>query len=194
MKKGPPAQQALEEVIRAARGLQTSLRRLQKHLRAMPPDATTPPDTEVERKYLLRALPPHARTGSAQALWQGYLPGEKLQERLRRVKDARGERHYRTVKLGRGLSRIEVEEETEAWLFRRLWPLTLGKRVKKRRWVVEAGAFTWEVDEFLDRKLVLAEVELPSAAAVAPLPPWLAPYVIREVTDEDAYVNINLAR
>jgi CYTH domain-containing protein len=46
----------------------------------------------------------------------------------------------------------------------------------------------------VDRDLTLAEVELPSAD-VQPVPPdWLQPYVVRDVTDEAAYVNYNLAQ
>ena len=50
----------------------------------------------------------------------------------------------------------------------------------------------WEVDDFLDRDLVLAEVELPSDAAPA-LPEWLAPAVVREVTGDPRYVDATLA-
>ena len=53
---------------------------------------------------------------------------------------------------------------------------------------------TWEIDQFLDRDLVLAEVELPSAATEVTVPPWLAPVVRREVTDEPAYGNAELSR
>ena len=159
-------------------------------------EGTAGPPREIERKYLLRALPPRARRGKKKELWQGYLPGEALQERVRRVKDAKGERYLRTVKLGRGVSRVEVEEPCTRALFGKLWPLTRGKRVQKRRWVVkDAGTgLTWEVDEFLDRTLFLAEVELPSADVQPELPAWLAPFVVREVTEESAFVNVRLAR
>jgi CYTH domain-containing protein len=41
---------------------------------------------------------------------------------------------------------------------------------------------------------VLAEVELDAVHEVAELPPWLAPFVEREVTGEPAYFNTVLAR
>ncbi|MBX5480820.1 MAG: adenylate cyclase [Myxococcaceae bacterium] len=151
---------------------------------------------EIERKYLLRGLPDEARArGVPKEIEQGWIPGTTLQERLRRVRAADGsERRFRTVKLGRGVSRIEVEEETPADLFERMWPLTEGRRVHKRRWVVESGERRWEIDEFLDRSLVLAEIELEREDEPVVLPEWLAPWVVREVTGEDAYVNVNLAR
>jgi CYTH domain-containing protein len=64
----------------------------------------------------------------------------------------------------------------------------------KRRYLVPAGDLTWEIDEFLDRDLVLAEVELPSAEARVNPPEWLEPYVVRDVTGESEYSNMRLAR
>jgi adenylate cyclase len=75
-----------------------------------------------------------------------------------------------------------------------LWPLTEGRRVRKRRHRVREGERQWEIDEFLDRDLFLAEVELPSTDAPVELPDWLRPHVVREVTTEDEYKNENLAR
>jgi CYTH domain-containing protein len=151
-------------------------------------------DVEIERKFLLRALPERVRGLSARDVDQGYLPGTRFVERLRRVRDGNGERLYRTVKLGRGTTRTEVEEEAPRELFEAMWPLTEGRRVRKRRYRVPDGDLVWEVDEFTDRDLVLAEVELPSEATPADPPDWLRPYVVRDVTDEDEYVNARLAR
>ena len=89
---------------------------------------------------------------------------------------------------------MEVEEACTAELFDALWPLTAGRRLTKRRHVVADGALTWEIDDFTDRDLVLAEIELVSEDQPVRVPDWLAPYVAREVTGEDAYVNSNLAR
>jgi CYTH domain-containing protein len=149
---------------------------------------------EIERKFLLRHLPEEVRAAPAKEIWQGWIPGAKLQERLRRVKQDGREDLFRTVKLGRGIERVEIEEGTPRALFERMWPLTEGRRVLKRRYVVEDGGRTWEIDEFLDRPLYLAEVELPSADTQVTVPSWLAPAVEREVTGEDAFVNVNLAR
>jgi CYTH domain-containing protein len=53
---------------------------------------------------------------------------------------------------------------------------------------------TWELDDFKNRDLVLAEIELESEDEPVTFPPWLAPVVEREVTGEVAYQNINLAK
>lgn len=149
---------------------------------------------EVERKYLLSALPAEVRDATWALVEQGWLPGERLQERLRHVSADGQDRYYRTVKLGQGLTRVEVEEEASPDLFAKLWALTEGRRVRKRRYYMPDGDVKWEIDEFLDRELVLAEVELADPAIAVRPPSWLEPHVVREVTGEPEYLNLNLAR
>lgn len=166
---------------------------LSKAVRALGGEDDVP--REIERKYLLSAIPPFVRDHAFSRLEQGYVPGSGIVERVRRKVDAKGnKKHFRTVKLGRGIERIEIEEEITAELFASLFALTKGRRVKKKRYAITEGEFTWEIDVFTDRELVLAEVELPSAEIQPALPEWLEPYVVREVTDEDTYVNLNLAQ
>jgi len=149
---------------------------------------------EIERKYLLSALPPRTRWAKYETLSQGYLPGVRLHERLRRVDSDGAKRYFRTIKLGSGVKRIEVEEEIDKKLFRAMWPLTKGRRLKKRRYTLDDGGFEWIIDDFRDRALVLAEVELPAERIRPPFPEWLAPFIVRDVTDESEYINARLAR
>jgi CHAD domain-containing protein/CYTH domain-containing protein len=150
--------------------------------------------TEIERKYLLSALPEATANAPVQEIEQGWLPGLRIAERLRRVRSTDGEALLRTVKLGAGVTRVELEEEMTRELFDVLWPLTEGRRVRKRRFCVTDGDHTWEIDQFVDRDLCLAEVELPSEDVQPELPAWLEPHVVREVTGEAEYVNVNLAK
>jgi CHAD domain-containing protein/CYTH domain-containing protein len=152
------------------------------------------PGVEIERKYLLRTLPDVVRETSPLQLRQGYLPGSLLLERVREVQSSNGATWYRTVKSGAGVSRIELEDETTREVFEAMWPLTDGRRVVKRRYRIPDGDLVWEIDEFTDRDLVLAEVELQSADAKVEPPAWLAPHVVGEVTDDPAYTNFSLAR
>ena len=156
-------------------------------------DRKGPTDVEIERKYLLSGLPERVKSETPAEIDQGYVPGEKVQERLRRVASRGGTKWYRTVKLGAGVVRQEIEEQVNEALFLAMWPLTEGRRVTKRRYRVPDGDLVWEIDEFIGRDLVLAEVELPNADFVPHPPDWLAPYVTRDVTEEEAYLNINLA-
>ncbi len=153
-----------------------------------------PGDLEIERKYLLSALPEAAHGARRMVIEQGYLPGVRIVERLRRYEGAEIERWVRSIKAGTGITRIEVEEEVTRELFDRLWPLTEGKRVRKRRYYMPDGDLTWELDEFLDRELVLAELELPHESHPVRIPEWLAPVLVREVSHEAAYLNTALAR
>jgi CHAD domain-containing protein/CYTH domain-containing protein len=149
---------------------------------------------EIERKYLLSSLPPAVADTDAIEMRQGYLPGRNLVERLRHVRVNGNERWIRTVKGGLGLTRLEVEEETSQTLFDQLWPLTQGRRLTKRRYPVRDGDAVWEIDDFTDRELVLAEIELPDADTEVVVPDWLAPHVVREVTGEREYANATLAK
>jgi CHAD domain-containing protein/CYTH domain-containing protein len=151
---------------------------------------------EIERKFLLSALPDEVHDHRPVEIEQGYLPGDSLVERLRRESEDGQDRYFRTVKSGRGVRRLELEEETSPDLFEAMWPLTEGKRVTKRRYRVPdtTHGVTWEIDEFVDRELVLAEVELPDADSAPRPPAWLRDVVVRDVTGEDEFVNANLAR
>ena len=51
-----------------------------------------------------------------------------------------------------------------------------------------------KIDEFLDRRLVLAEIELSTSRDQVTIPDWLARCVVREVTTEPEYLNHTLAR
>ena len=131
---------------------------------------------EIERKYLLNGLPPAVVHAQSVEIDQGYLPGNEIRERIRRVRGAHGTQFVRTLKAGAGIERLEIEEETSEQFFLAVWPLTRGCRVQKRRYDVRDGAFVWEIDEFLDRpQFWLAEIELVRADQPVTPPSWLAP-------------------
>jgi CYTH domain-containing protein len=150
---------------------------------------------EIERKYLLRGQPPRTVGARSLEIDQGYIPGERIRERIRRAREANDTRYYRTIKMGSGIRRIEIEEEASEGFFLAVWPLTLGCRVRKRRYLVHDSGLVWEIDEFLDRpSLWLAELELAHADQTIEIPEWLALFVEREVTDDPSYTNRALAK
>jgi CYTH domain-containing protein len=152
-------------------------------------------NVEIERKYLLSALPRFPAPLDVLEVDQGYIPGTNVLERLRRQRHADGrERYFRTMKLGSGVERAEFEDETDRRTFEHLWVLTAGARLTKRRHIVANGADHWEIDEFTDRPLVLAELEIPSADTTIVMPDWLTAVLVREVTEEKSYSNRSLAR
>ena len=151
-------------------------------------------DREIERKYLLRALPLEVRSARTLEIDQGYLPGTRINERIRRSREGSNVKYFRTIKTGQGIARFEVEEETKETFFLAVWPLTRGARVQKRRYLMPEGDVTWEIDEFLDRDgLWLAEVELRDVDQVVDIPRWLSVVMDREVTDDPSYTNHALA-
>ena len=150
---------------------------------------------EIERKFLLRDLPPAVANARCVEIDQGYLPGNEIRERIRRVRGTHGTQFVRTLKAGVGIERVEIEEETTEQFFLAVWPLTRGCRVHKRRYDVADEQVVWEIDEFLDRPgLWLAEIELERVDQPVTPPEWLAPHIVREVTDEPEYTNHALAR
>jgi CYTH domain-containing protein/CHAD domain-containing protein len=146
---------------------------------------------EIERKFVLAALPAAAAGAAATAIEQGYLAvDEEAEVRLRRS----GEKRRLTTKRGSGESRQEVEFELAPDPFDDLWPLTAGRRLRKTRYRVPLGEdLAAEVDRYEGELegLVVAEVEFPSEEAARDFRPPL--WFGREVTGDPAYANQNLA-
>ncbi|MGA8217593.1 MAG: CYTH domain-containing protein [Solirubrobacterales bacterium] len=144
---------------------------------------------EVERKFLVPAPPDLAGT-DADEIHQGYLAvGADDEVRVRR----KGDRLLLTAKRGAGLSREEAEVELDRASFDELWPLTEGRRLRKRRHVLPHGSLRIEVDVYMGdlEGLVVAEIEFSSeegAKAFDP-PEWLG----EEVTGDHRYLNETLA-
>lgn len=147
--------------------------------------------TEIERKFVVAAVPPPEVLGAGEQLRQGYLAEEGAVEVRVRIGPAGA---ALTVKAGRGLSRTEVEvpltpEQAEA-----LWPHTAGRRIEKVRHRVPVEGGVADVDVYGGdlAGLCTAEVEFASEAAAAGFapPPWCG----REVTGEEGWGNAALAR
>lgn len=156
---------------------------------------------EIERVFLLRAVPSPLPAGEVWQIEQGYLapaPGDapaQLDGRLRRTLHADGSVAYvHTVKRGMGLVREETEREIDRATFEREWPRTEGRRILKVRTRIQEGPRTWEIDRFLNLPVALAECELPTVDTPLEVPAWLAPFIEREVTDEPAFRNSEMAR
>ncbi|MSR18254.1 MAG: hypothetical protein EXS00_03635 [Phycisphaerales bacterium] len=146
---------------------------------------------EIERVWLLSA-PPSIPTGAQKwTILQGYL----RDGRLRRVEYSDGPtRFFHTIKRGAGVVREEFERELDAEEWSAAWPGTERFRITKIRWRVKDGEFVWEIDLFQSLPLALAEVELESPLDDPPVPAWLAPWIVREVTDDPRFRNSALAR
>jgi CHAD domain-containing protein/CYTH domain-containing protein len=151
-------------------------------------------DVAPRRRFLLSGLPRQLRGVRAVSIEQGYLPGDRLRERLVRVTSDGTTTFYRGMRVEVGARRAEVEERIAPSTFDRMWPLTKGRRLGLHRRRVPAGEVTWVVDEVAGRRMVLAEVSLPAKGGVVEPPDWLRPFVVREVTGEEPYQSRKLAR
>lgn len=156
---------------------------------------------EIERVFLLRGLPDPMPAGEAWRIEQGYLPPAsgadptQLEGRLRRIERPDGSVEFvHTVKRGLGLVREETERTIGREEFERHWPRTEGRRLRKVRTRIAHGHQVWEVDRFVDLPVVLAECELDRPDEPVEMPAWLVPLVVREVTEEPAFRNSELAR
>ena len=144
---------------------------------------------EVERKFLVPE-PPDLDGAECDEIDQGYLAvGAEGEVRLRR----KGEKLLLTAKRGAGISREEGEVELGPDDFERLWPLTEGRRLRKRRHVLPVGDLEIELDVYEGalEGLVVAEVEFESeeqASGFHP-PAWIG----EDVTGDTRYLNQTLA-
>jgi CYTH domain-containing protein len=144
---------------------------------------------EVERKFLVSDRPDLDGTESDE-IEQGYLAiGTDGEVRLRR----RGEKLLLTAKRGGGISRDEAEVGLDREAFERLWPLTEGRRLHKRRHVLPHGDLSIELDVYEGdlEGLAVAEIEFETedeARAFEP-PDWIGD----EVTGDERYLNETLA-
>src|SRR6202012_1071257 len=98
---------------------------------------------EIERKFLVRRMPEKLEQCTQFAITQGYLvPSGEIEVRLRR----QNEDHWLTFKRRSGLVREEINLPLTATQWEELWPLTLGKRLTKRRYEVPLGEYTVEIE------------------------------------------------
>jgi CYTH domain-containing protein len=151
-----------------------------------------PSGVEIERKFLVDAVPDDLDAHPSAQIDQGYLAitDDGLEVRLRRY----GDQSFLTIKSGGGEVRLEEEIEIDERRFRSLWPLTDGRRITKRRYLLPSeGGVRIELDVYDGALsgLVTAEVEFDSSAAASAFspPPWLG----RDVTEEPRYKNRRLA-
>src|SRR3954447_6775380 len=123
------------------------------------------PSREIERKFLVDEPPEELDSSPRTKIRQGYVAVTEGGTEVRVRKE--GKRHFLTIKEGHGENRGEEEIEISPAQFAALWPLTLGKRLKKVRYEIPQGDLTIEVDVYRGKfkGLTIAEVEFPDEAA-----------------------------
>ena len=146
---------------------------------------------EIERKFLIKRLPPEIAKARRYSIQQGYLVTEP-DDRHVRLRKA-GANASLTFKLVRGPIRDEREIKLTPKQFAPLWPGTKGRRLQKTRYEIPWKNFVIEIDVYggKNKGLIVAEVEFPSRAVCHKFKPphWFG----REVTGLKRYSNIRLA-
>ncbi|TIC81346.1 CYTH domain-containing protein [Crenobacter intestini] len=146
---------------------------------------------EIERKFLVKG-DFRASVLKEQRITQGYL--SSVPERTVRVR-IKGDKGFITIKgigSASGASRYEWEKEIPVAEVEELLKICEPGVIDKIRHLVQAGAHTYEVDEFFgdNEGLIVAEVELSSEDEAFDKPEWLG----EEVTGETRYYNSMLMK
>jgi CYTH domain-containing protein len=130
----------------------------------------------------------------------GYLPleeGRELAEELgftidfelgeARLRHKAG-RYFFAVKSNGSLERTELEKEVSKEYFERHFGKIDGK-VEKSRLKKPFQGYTLEIDVYMDRPLIVAEIEVPTQEEAEKLP-----VLGKEITEDQRYKNKNLSR
>ncbi len=148
---------------------------------------------EIERKFLvtqsLADIVNSSLVVGEKIIEQRYLPDTgDWAVRVRRVDDGSVVLHYFTMK--RRVSKrscIEMETIIDEAFYTKM-ALVAGPALRKTRHEIKFEGNLWEVDEFHDIKLIMAEIELHHEDQEFASPPWRG----KEVTNKKRYANKNL--
>jgi len=141
---------------------------------------------EIERKFLVKG--DFRKFAIKQIkIKQGYLSSEQERTVRIRIKDDKGYLTIKGIPNVSGISRYEWEKEISLNEAEDLLTLCGSGLIDKTRFLIPAGEFTFEVDEFHgdNHGLVVAEIELKSETDKFPKPEWLG----EEVTGDLRYYN-----
>ncbi len=145
---------------------------------------------EIERKFLVKEGGWPVAAGEGLMCRQGYLHSDE--ERVVRVRII-GEQAFLTIKGATiGITRSEFEYEIPVPDAEALLPLCGEAVVEKKRYFIEHGDVTWELDVFsgVNEGLLMAEIELESEEQEFDLPDWAG----KEVSSDPRYYNAYLAQ
>lgn len=147
---------------------------------------------EIERKYLVVSDNYKKEAFKSLPIKQGFLNTDP--ERTVRLRIT-GEKAFLTIKgksSKNGLIRFEWEKEIDKNEAEALFQLCEPGIIEKTRYLVKAGSFVFEIDEFYseNKGLTVAEIELNTETDTFDKPLWLG----KEVTGEIKYYNSQLSK
>ncbi len=136
-----------------------------------------PEPDEYERAFRLSALPAEAKVGRREELLLGWFPGETIREHLeKRVTDTEI-RYLRRVELESAGRLTVAREELDEATFKKLFSLTVGRRLKLRCYSIDQWRFECTPRE----ALVIVRCMTPTSTEPPAFPEWLEPLVEGEL-------------
>lgn len=114
---------------------------------------------------------------------------EPYEFRVRKKAKKGLEECFVTFKSDGTLSRDELEQQISLYDYGILYDLTKGKRVVKTRLNKEISGLTYEFDIYLDRSLIICEVEVKNESLLEKIIPMGL-----DITSDKKYKNKNLAK
>ena len=146
---------------------------------------------EIERKYLVKNNSFITKSHTVFSIKQGFLSSNKNRVVRIRVLDTIGYITVKGITSTDGTSRFEWEKEITLKEAEDLLSLCEEGVIVKKRYLINSGVHTFEVDVFEGDNLGLtvAEVELSSPNETFIQPNWLG----KEVTGDPRYYNSSLS-
>jgi adenylate cyclase len=144
---------------------------------------------ETERKFLVKGDFKHLSVKKFR-IRQSYFSIEPERTIRLRVTDEKGLLTFKSQPSKGSFSRNEWEFEIPVKEAEEMFMLCLPGFIDKTRYIIPAGKYYFEVDEFHGKNegLVIAELELSSESEEFERPDWLG----NEVTGNPEYYNSNL--
>lgn len=145
---------------------------------------------EIERRFLLKNDDWRRLASAPQTLQQGYLSVEK--ERTIRVRIVNDQAWLTLKGYISDVSRSEFEYDIPLVHAQTIMATMCPFKMEKKRYQVEFGGFTFEIDEYFgdNAPLIVAEIELPSEETPFAKPDWLG----EEITSEGKFTNAYLSK
>jgi len=147
---------------------------------------------EIERKFLVISDKFKTEAFKKVEIKQGYLNSHPERTTRIRVQDKAAFITVKGKSSDSGLSRFEWEKEIPVEEALELLKLCEPGVIEKVRYLVKAGEFTFEIDEFFgdNSGLVMTEIELRSEEDTFTKPAWLG----EQVTGDKRYYNSQLSK
>lgn len=153
---------------------------------------------EIERKFLLKNTPLNLQPDKVLQIEQYYCsskkePSFRIRESLSLLEKNSKEVYTKTVKkrLSSGVYE-EYEIEITKKEFKKYTKHARSK-IEKVRYVKNVGKLKWEIDLYLNVRLVTAEIELPHIDYPIKFPNFILENLIMEVTDINVFSNQSLS-